>query len=85
MWGDVVKIKFNEHVSYFYASITGGTKWWHQVDREVVKNKHGFYWRKVRNGISSGTTVGPFDSEQDAINNARGGTPQQLIDSRMIG
>ena len=34
-------IKFNEHVSYFYASITGGTKWWHQVDREVVKNKYG--------------------------------------------
>jgi hypothetical protein len=73
----------------FYESIRGGQKWWQTPNREVLLRDGKYWWRKsIENrGVRVADDVchGPFDTEQEAINNARGGTPQELANRYMIG
>lgn len=73
------------HIYYFFASPTKANNWWARVDREVLQTKEGFYWRKIRNYEPAGEPVGPFDSRQEAVDDARGGSYYEVLDARMIG
>lgn len=73
------------HICYFFASPTKANNWWARVDREVLQTQEGFYWRKILEYEPVGEPVGPFGSRQEAVDDARGGSYDEVLNRRMIG